>query len=97
VTLRVIDSAGADLPVLTIPPGSFPAHRGTYEFSGPVDSVALNVQLQQADRGHYTFHVAGGGAPLADSGAGANVIAVTLMIGDDLGTTTATWPSNPRR
>lgn len=90
-TLRLIDSAGASLPDLAIPAGSFrKTSAGHYQFAGTVDGVQLKVRIDRVSTGHFHFEVDGHGVALADSFAGKAPIAVTLQVGDDLGTTTAT-------
>jgi hypothetical protein len=93
VTLKIIDSFGASLPDLTIPAGSFRhPSAGQFEYGGTVDGVQLKIVIRRVSSGHYQFEVGGGGVALADAYAGKAPIAVTLLIGDDLGTTTATKP-----
>jgi hypothetical protein len=96
VTLKIIDSEGASLPDLTIPPGSFQLRDGVYEFSGPVGATTLSMIIKQQEEdggGLYRFEVTASGTSLANPGGGHAPIAVTMIIGDDLGTTTATLPS----
>jgi hypothetical protein len=98
VTLKIVDSSGASLPDLTIPPGSFQLRDRFYEFSGPVGATTLSMIIKRQEEeedggGLYRFEVTASGAPLSDPGAGHAPIAVTMIIGDDLGTTMATLPS----
>jgi hypothetical protein len=91
VTLKVINSAGGSIPDLTIPPGSFQFINGAYEFSGVIDSVSLDVKIRRGEENRYAFSINGSGTSLAVGSQPP--IAVTLEVGEDLGTTTATAPS----
>lgn len=92
VTLGMISAGGSIVPDLTIPPGSFQLVNGVYEFTGFIDSASLSVKIRHTEENRYGFEVSGSGGPLAIEAPGTHPIAVTLMVGDDFGTTTATTP-----
>lgn len=92
VTLGMITASGSILPDLTIPSGSFQLVNGVYEFTGFIDSASLSVKIRHTEENRYVFDVTGSGGPLAAEGPGTHPISVTLMVGDDFGTTTATTP-----
>jgi len=77
---------------LTIPAGSFHQNKkGFYVFSGTVDGVSLNVQIQDVGANNWVFK-ANGSSPNALSIT--NPVTVTLSIGNDSGTVTETVPIN---
>lgn len=81
VTLRV-DSYSA-----TIPPGSFTRGKeGGYKFKGKIADVRLEFSVKAGSPSAYTFHVEAAGAGIPQS---ATPPSVTLTIGDDSGTATA--------
>jgi hypothetical protein len=86
VTLELAGGTGA--VTTTIPAGSFmPAGQGGFDFAGTVDGVALEAHIRPRGSQQFTFTANGTSADLTGI---ANLVTVTLTIGDDSGTTTVT-------
>jgi len=71
---------------VTIPAGSFQAiHGGGYAYQGTIAGVALQVQLVPQSGSSWQLKAQGGPANFAGTPAGK--LKVTLIIGDDVGST----------
>jgi hypothetical protein len=76
---------------VTIPAGSFKLNRnGTFEFQGTINGVTLDVRIVPLGHNRFDILAAGIGVDLTTL---PNPVIVTLTIGNDGGTTTATLNS----
>ena len=72
---------------ITIPAGSFrPDDDGEFEFEGTINGLEVEMEIELEDDGTFEFEIEVEGADLPEL---AEPLEVTLVIGDDEGTTTA--------
>ena len=70
---------------LTVPAGDFDKDDGEFEFEGHIDGVEVEIEFEKNSRKKYDFEI----EINADIG-GSGPVDVTLLIGDDTGTTSVT-------